>query len=52
MTKAEQRQAAEVLRRVVERIDEGEVHAPGWLRERVVGAVLALDPERARASND
>ena len=42
MTKAEQRQAAEVLKRVVERIDQGEVAAPGWLRERLVGAMLAL----------
>ena len=47
MTKAEQRQAAEVLKRVVERIDQGEVAAPGWLRERLVGAMLALEPRRA-----
>jgi hypothetical protein len=46
MTKAEQRQAAEVLKRVVERIDQREVAAPGWLRERLVGAKLALDPGR------
>jgi hypothetical protein len=44
MTKAEQRQAADVLRWVVERIDQGEIGAPGWLRERLVGAVLALEP--------
>jgi hypothetical protein len=44
MTKAEQRQAAEVLKLVVERIDQGEVAAPGWLRERLVGAMLALHP--------
>jgi hypothetical protein len=44
MTKAEQRHAAEVLKRMVERIDQGEVAAPGWLRERLVGAMLALDP--------
>jgi hypothetical protein len=31
MTKAQQRQAAEVLMRVVERIDQGETVAPGWL---------------------
>jgi hypothetical protein len=43
MTKAEQREAAEVLMRVVERIDQGEVVAPGWLRERLVGAMLVLD---------
>jgi hypothetical protein len=42
MTKAEQRQAAEVLKLVVERIDQGVVAAPGWLRERLVGAMLAL----------
>jgi len=44
MTRAEQRQAAEVLKRVVERIDQGEVVSPGWLRERLVGVMLALDP--------
>jgi hypothetical protein len=33
-----------MVRRVVERIDQGEVVAPGWLRERLVGAMLALDP--------
>jgi hypothetical protein len=47
MTKAEQRQAEEVLGRVVERIDQGEVAAPGRLRERLVGAMLVLDPHRA-----
>jgi hypothetical protein len=47
MTKAEQRQVSETLRRVVERIDHGEVAAPGWLRERLVGAMLALDPGSA-----
>jgi hypothetical protein len=44
MTKAQQQEAAEALRRMVERIDQGEVAAPGWLRERLVGAMLALDP--------
>jgi hypothetical protein len=44
VTKADQRQAAEVLKRMVERIDQGEVAAPGWLRERLVGAMLVLDP--------
>jgi hypothetical protein len=48
MTKAEQRQAADVLSRVVERIDQGEVAAPGWLRERLVGAMLALDASAAQ----
>jgi len=48
VTKAEQRQAAETLRRVVERIDQGELAAPGWLRERLVGAMLALDPHREK----
>jgi hypothetical protein len=47
MTKAEQRQAAEVLRRVVERIDHGELVAPAWYRERLVGAMLTLDPGSA-----
>jgi hypothetical protein len=37
MTRAEQREAAQVLRRVVERIDQGEVEAPAWYRERLVG---------------
>jgi hypothetical protein len=49
MTKADQRQAAEVLKRVVERIDQGDVAAPWWLRERLVGAMLALRPRRATA---
>jgi hypothetical protein len=44
MTKAEQREAAQALRRVVERIDRGVVDAPAWYRERLVGAMLALDP--------
>jgi hypothetical protein len=47
MTKA-QRQV-QVLKRVVERIDQGEVAAPGWLRERLMGAMLALDPTRSIA---
>jgi hypothetical protein len=42
MTKAERREAAEALRRVVERIDQAEVDAPAWYRERLVGAMLAL----------
>lgn len=42
MTKAEQREAAEALRLVVERIAQGEVEAPAWYRERLVGAMLAL----------
>jgi hypothetical protein len=46
MTKAQQQEAAQVLKRVVERIDHGELAAPGWLRERLVGAMLALDPGR------
>jgi hypothetical protein len=46
MTKAEQREAAEVLKRVVERIDQGEVEAPAWYRERLVGAVIALNSDR------
>jgi hypothetical protein len=50
MTKGEQRQAVEVLRRVVERIDQGDAAAPGWLRERLVGAILVLDPGRPRSS--
>jgi hypothetical protein len=49
MTKAEQRQAAETLKWVAERIDRGEVAAPGWYRERLVGAMLALDSRRATA---
>jgi hypothetical protein len=48
MTKAEQRQAAEVLRRLVERIHQGEVAAPGWYRERLIGATLALHLHRER----
>jgi hypothetical protein len=51
MTKAEQREAAEVLRRVVERIDRGEVDAPAWYRERLVGAILALDPVQAGSAS-
>jgi hypothetical protein len=45
MTKAEQHDADEALRRVIERIDQGEVDAPAWYRERLVGAMLALDPD-------
>jgi hypothetical protein len=45
MTKAEQHEAAEVLRLVVDRNDLGEVEAPAWYRERLVGAMLALDPD-------
>jgi hypothetical protein len=30
-------QAADVLKRVVERTDQGEADAPGWPRERLVG---------------
>jgi hypothetical protein len=37
MTKAEQREAAEVLRRVVERIDRSEVDAPMWPGGRPTG---------------
>jgi hypothetical protein len=33
MTKAEQREAAEVLRRVVKRIDQDKVEAPAWSPE-------------------
>jgi hypothetical protein len=44
MTKAERHEAAEVLRRAVKRIDRGEVDAPAWYRERLVGAMLAFDP--------
>jgi hypothetical protein len=39
MTKAEQLEAAEVLQRVVDRPKRG--NAPGWYRERLVGAMLA-----------
>jgi hypothetical protein len=46
MTKAQQQEAAQVLKRVVERIDQGDAAAPGWLRERLVGAMLALVPVR------
>jgi hypothetical protein len=49
MTKAEQREAAEVLRRVVEQIKRGEVTAPAWYRERLVGAMLALAQESGKA---
>lgn len=42
MTKAEQREAAQVLKRVVERIDRDEVDAPAWYHERLVGALLVL----------
>jgi hypothetical protein len=45
MTTAQQREAGELPRRVVERIDQGEVAAPGWLRERLVGVMLALDDQ-------
>jgi hypothetical protein len=40
MTKARHTEAAEAIRRLIELIDQGEVNAPGWLRERQVGAML------------
>jgi len=46
MPKTQQQEAAHVLRRVVERIDQCELAAAGRLRERLVGAMLALDPGR------
>jgi hypothetical protein len=45
-----EQEAAEVLKRVVERIDKRQVAAPGWYRERLVGAVLALDPKSGVAA--
>lgn len=36
---------------MVERIDQGDVAAPGWLRERLVGAMVALDVRRARPAS-
>lgn len=49
MTKVEQREAPEVLRRVVTRIGRGEVAAPGWYRERLIGAMLACAREPGKA---
>jgi hypothetical protein len=37
MPKAQQQEAAHVLRRVVERIDQCELAAAEWLRERLGG---------------
>jgi hypothetical protein len=31
---------------VIDPIDQGEVAAPGWLRERLVGAMLALGHQK------
>ncbi len=42
MSEAQQREAAETLRRLIEQIDHGEVAAPGWYRERLVEAMVAL----------
>ena len=44
MNTAQQREAAETLRRLIEQIDQGEVIAPAWYRERLVGAMLATRP--------
>lgn len=40
---------AQTLRRPIEQIDQSEVAAPGWYRERRVGAMLAVE-ERASAA--
>ena len=42
MTGKERHAAAETLGRVVAQIDGGEVDAPAWYRERLIGAVIAL----------
>jgi hypothetical protein len=51
MTKAEKREAAEALRRVVERIDRGELEAPRWYRQRLLGAVIALKATAKRSDS-
>ncbi len=42
MTTAQRHEAAETLSRLLEQIDQNEVTAPDWYRERPVGAVVTL----------
>jgi hypothetical protein len=41
MTSSERRQAADSLARVLERVQNGEVEAPDWYTERLIGALAA-----------
>ena len=43
-------EAAELLRRLVAMIDSGELNAPAWYRERLIGAAVALAVPNARVS--
>jgi hypothetical protein len=47
VTAADRQAAAETLRRVVELVELGELDAPGWYVQRLLGAAIALDAERA-----
>jgi len=42
VTARERRRAAEGLERLLERIERGELVAPAWFRQRLIGAVIAL----------
>jgi hypothetical protein len=39
---ADRTEAAAILRRLVGMIDRGELDAPAWYRERLIGAAIAL----------
>jgi hypothetical protein len=47
VTMRDRKRAAQGLRRLLERIEQGELDAPAWYRQRLTGAIIALDPGRA-----
>jgi hypothetical protein len=44
-----QQQAAATIRRIIERVDAGELTSPRWYVERLRGAIAALDHRRPRS---
>jgi hypothetical protein len=48
MRKGEARAAAEILRKVLARIERGDLTAPGRVRARIEGAALALQAAAGR----
>jgi hypothetical protein len=47
VTARQRRAAAEGLQRLLDRIERGELDAPPWFRQRLAGAIIGLDPDRA-----
>lgn len=45
---ATRREAADVLVRLLAMIEDGELDAPEWMRHRLRGAIIGLDPDRTR----